>query len=326
MQFIDPPTGAVFDTTVTDVVISPDGKKAYVALTTRDTLSVIDVDRYSSTFGERVGVVTPGVLTPLPPTCLAISPDGQIGVAASGLLDYAHVIDLVEGSPTENQVVDSVYVGSTIEDVAFDPSGMTAYLVGNPTSPAVYILDLDSASVDFGDLIASVPIPILPAELPISVSFSPDGARCLVLIWALPGPADRSVVTFNTTDPRNPVYADRVFFGAGAGAETTEVIDVSPRGDRAIFHIRGVGFKHLDLTTSPYPVVETSFFTSTRGNVSNECRLTTGGSLSFRQELKSTAFRAPKSGQALSSIGKNRWPEWMDRHNFIANKTLATIY
>ncbi|UCG52213.1 MAG: Ig-like domain-containing protein [Candidatus Latescibacterota bacterium] len=269
MQFINPPTGAAFDTTVTDVVISPDGRKAYVALTQRDTIPVIDVDRYSPTFGERLGVITPGVLTPLQATTLAVSPDGQLGVAASWGLDYVHVIDLVEGSPTENQVVDSVYVGSTIQDGAFDPTGMTAYLVGNPTSPAIHILDLDSASVDFGDLIATVPIPTAPVELPMSVSFSPDGTRCLILTWELPGPGNRSVVTFNTANPRDPTFVDQLISGAGAGAEYVEAIDVSPRGDRAIFHIQGVGFRHLDLTTSPYPVVETSWGSLFMENVDN---------------------------------------------------------
>jgi DNA-binding beta-propeller fold protein YncE len=256
-QFMDTGAVAPFDTNVADVAISPDGKKAFVVLTNRDTIPVIDVDRYSSTFGKRVGVITQGAF-PLPaPSVFTISPDGQIGLVTGGIV--TNVIDLFEGSATEYQAIDSVNTVSYVNAVAFHPSGTTAYFVGDNVSPAVRVVDLDSTSVDFGNLIAAVPIPGSPAEIPHSVSFTSDGDRCLVLTRETGAAANRSVVTLDTSDPRNPAFLDQQIFGTGIGFTIQEEIDVSPRGDRAIFHIQDVGFKHIDLTTTPYPTVETAF-------------------------------------------------------------------
>ncbi len=248
-------TEAVFDTSVVDITVSPDGKRAFVVLSARDTISVIDVDRYSTTFGERVAVIAPGAF-PLPTLrVFTLSPDGQLGLATGG--NVTNIVDLVEGSPTEYQAFHSVNTVSDVNAAAFHPLGTTAYLMDDNLPPTIRVLDLDSSSVDFGNLITTVPILGPPGAGPRSVSFTPDGNRCLVLMSGSSGPAVRWVITLDTGDPHSPVVSYQQDFDPGTDPAAHEEISVSPRGDRAVFHIRDVGFKHIDLTTLPYLTVET---------------------------------------------------------------------
>jgi 6-phosphogluconolactonase (cycloisomerase 2 family) len=256
-QFITPVASAVFDTLVSGVAIAPDGKTAYAVLETRDTIPVVDVDRFSPTFGEQVAVITRGAFPSATLERLVVSPDGQIGFC-TGYSDTSYVVDLASGSPTRYEIIDTVATVNGVNDAAFDPSGRTAYLAASSATPIVRIVDLDSTSANFGYLVATIPIPGSPLDVPRALAFTPDGDRCLVLTREPTSPWNRSVVTFDTSDPLNPVYVDQRAFG-GTSAPVYEVIDVSPRGDRAIFQVDNMGYNHIDLTTTPYPLVEAAY-------------------------------------------------------------------
>jgi DNA-binding beta-propeller fold protein YncE len=257
-QFVDVPTAAVFDTTITDVAIAPDGKRLYVTFEEGDSVSVVDVDRLSPTFGERVGVIATSPSLPGGRAHVAVSPDGEIGLAVDD--DITSIIDLAAGSPTRYQTVDTVHTTGWPYEVVFHPTRTTAYLA--QTNPDVIrVIDVDPTSINFADEIATIPSPVAGGT-PVSLSFSPDGSRCLALTRRIQQPWSRTVVTLDTSDPLTPTILDQQAFAGGeftAFEPFVEPIDISPRGDRALFHQATVGFNHFDVTVMPYPSVETAY-------------------------------------------------------------------
>ena len=139
--------------------------------------------------------------------------------------------------------------GLSIEQPVFHPSGQTCYLpVADPSSPKICVLDTDPDSPGYLTIIAEMPLPGSPAgPVPRSLSFTPDGGRCLVLTCDEDITWRRDVLMVDTSDPAAPSISYMETLGgtaAGAGH-----IDISPRGDRAIASVEGEGLFHLAIVT-----------------------------------------------------------------------------
>jgi DNA-binding beta-propeller fold protein YncE len=148
---------------VRDITLSPDGRYAYVAASrpSRDgdtntwTIEVVDT--------ETNAVVKTIDLGDIVPRSLAASPDSSRLYVADRNAAAIRVIDIREGSPTRNRVVDSLRLEGSLPvgygtpaAIALSPNGSRLYAL--MTDPAVLIVDPDSrvltGTVSGGDSIA----------------------------------------------------------------------------------------------------------------------------------------------------------------------------
>jgi DNA-binding beta-propeller fold protein YncE len=147
------------------IAISPDGRYAYVA-TSDDadadawTVKVVDTE-------ANAVIETIEELADVMPTSLAASPDSSRLYVADRNAASIRVVDISEGSPTRNRVVDSLRLeGSspvgygTPAAIALSPNGSRLYalMTGSGANPAVLIVDPDAGvlagTVSGGDSIA----------------------------------------------------------------------------------------------------------------------------------------------------------------------------
>jgi DNA-binding beta-propeller fold protein YncE len=134
---------------VRDIALSPDGRYAYVAAASgSDTWTVKVVDTESDAV-----VKTIEDLADVVPMSLAASPDSSLLYIADRNAAAIRVVDVHEGSPTRNRVVDSLHLeeslpvgDATPAAITLSPSGSRLYalMTDSGSNPAVLILDPES--------------------------------------------------------------------------------------------------------------------------------------------------------------------------------------
>jgi DNA-binding beta-propeller fold protein YncE len=146
---------------VHDIAMSPDGRYAYVAASLLDraggadrwTVKVVDTD-------ANAVITTIDDLADVIPTSLAASRDSSRLYVADRNAATIRIVDISEGSPTRNRVVESLRLeGSsplgygTPVAITFSPNGSRLYVL--TTDPALLIVDPDTrvlvATVSGGD-------------------------------------------------------------------------------------------------------------------------------------------------------------------------------
>jgi DNA-binding beta-propeller fold protein YncE len=147
---------------VRDIALSPDGRYAYVAShhdrPGGDTCTVKVVDTAVNAVIKKFDE-----LSDLSPTSLAASPDSSRLYVADRNAAVIRVVDIAEGSPTRNRVVDSLRLEGSLpvgygtpSSIALSPNGSRLY--AQMTDPAVLIVDPDTrvlvGTVAGGDSIA----------------------------------------------------------------------------------------------------------------------------------------------------------------------------
>ncbi len=171
-----------------DVAIAPDGGRLAVANAGSNDVSIVDTDETSATFNEVVSSVSAGGST----KSVVISADGTLYVGTStGVLvidasnnvvasvasgstksvvisadgtilfvlttdNVVQIIDIQDGSPSENQVVSSVGAGGSAKSIVISADGTLLYIVQEGTDevivlaieviPGVGAIDPDAAS------------------------------------------------------------------------------------------------------------------------------------------------------------------------------------
>ena len=145
---------------VREIALSSDGRYAYVAASKSNgdgwAVKVVDTD-------ANAVVKTIDDLADVFPTGLAASPDSSRLYVADRNAAAIHVVDIAEGSPTRNRVVDSLRLEGSLPvgygtptSIALSPSGSRLYAL--MTDPAVLIVDPDTrvlvGAVSGGDSIA----------------------------------------------------------------------------------------------------------------------------------------------------------------------------
>ncbi len=246
---------------VDDIAVTPDGRRAMVM--SGNALVALDVNPLSPSYGTVVGTVDLSSLGGSTLANILVSPGGHRLLVSNPTLDSVHIINIDPASPQAYQLIGSIPVGNNVFEMAFHPGGRYAYLpLVGPATQTIVIADIDVG------LVANtvvLPSPV-PAETVMDLDFLPDGNRALMLTSQLSGPANRSVVMINTSNPVNPTLVNRQAFGV-ALSPTPEKIRVSPRGDRAIFAVRGQLFSHVAIEPDSVLLLEQSgdlFFHLTR--------------------------------------------------------------
>lgn len=262
-------TVAVSNGALSDIAITPDGGRAYLLPDTAGSpILCHNVNYHSGLFGKRVGQIDLSSRGVTRFWRLGISPDGEILLASGSNAgsDSLYAIDIVPESTNENKVIEAIggFSGAPINarDIAFHPGGRYAY-IGNGANESIDVLCLDQTSANYLRIVASIDVHVTPQRYIYSVSFIPDGTRCLVLT-SMPMEKAYQVISLNTSDPANPVLGTSLhlpvtnFPGQGAG------LDVSPRGDRAIAAVSGTAnaFYSIDLTAPQDTVVDEIYYSS----------------------------------------------------------------
>lgn len=149
-----------------DIVISPDGGRAYVVNRSTDNLHVIDL-----AINQVVEVIDlyPEASHPLgpAPNRVAITPDGGRLVVTNAHDSSVAVIDTAT-----NTVVKTLEVGLMPADAAISPDGSLAY-VPNKYDWTITAIDLSAT-----DVLTTINVP--GGGGPFAVAFAPDGSRAYV--------------------------------------------------------------------------------------------------------------------------------------------------
>ena len=151
-----------------DIVITPDGERAYVANRSTDNLMAIDLETGRI---EAVIDLYPEAVHPLGPAPmrLAITPAGD-----RLLVTNVHDGSVIVVDTATDTVVGTVAVGRYANDVAISPDGSLAY-VPNKHDWTVSAIDLTSLTlVDT--------IPVAGGGGPFAAAFAPDGSRAYVAV------------------------------------------------------------------------------------------------------------------------------------------------
>jgi YVTN family beta-propeller protein len=128
---------------VTDLAVSPDGKRVYAS---RSAANGADVAILDTTTGneDAIGIAARAGTTA---ECVRVSPDGRrLYVAANG----PFAAELVVIDTQSNRVLNTIEIGAPIRDIALSPDGATAY-VGSCGPDFGAVLDV----VEIGDTRAS---------------------------------------------------------------------------------------------------------------------------------------------------------------------------
>jgi YVTN family beta-propeller protein len=251
------PAGASID----EIVMTPAGDLAFVIdrgagnTGELDHIPIIDVDRLSPGFLAGAGSIDVSMMTQgVSGAC--IDPVGRLLVVAEygdpGGTAEATIHVFTYDSSGEGIFVPSgsfTVAGTTVEDPVFHPSGQYCYLpVADEAGPGIIVLDTDPESPGYLTTGAAMPLPGSPAgPVPASLSFTPDGQRCLVLTCDEGGTEQRDIVMIDTTDPALPAVSHiEPLIGGTAGPSH---IDVSPLGTHGVASIGGEGLTHFGIVT-----------------------------------------------------------------------------
>lgn len=129
---IDVPTGTVVAThplalSVTDLVVSPDGRYVYTGRNGARGADVAALDTVTGDVEALDVATTPGTTT----ECVRVSPDGgRLYVGTNGPTGGRLVVIGSRGSAeqTSLRIVDTIDIGLPIRDVALSPNGAVAYV------------------------------------------------------------------------------------------------------------------------------------------------------------------------------------------------------
>ncbi len=167
-------------TTPWDIVITPDGKRAYVSDPGANKVVELDITRYQDNV-RRTFVVSG-------PRALAITPDAKkLYAAGSGSPPTVTPIDLTTGTVSAAIVFADAAAGSIAGQLAVDPAGRTLYVGGDN-----HLLVLSTAN-NHED--SPIPLNLAGSPLPTvtAVTMSPDGT----IVYAAAGSSIVPVSTQN---------------------------------------------------------------------------------------------------------------------------------
>ncbi len=240
-----------------DIVFAPDGDRAFIVLPDSGVIAAVGTNRLSDEYLTVLATVDFSGIGGSALARAAMSPDGRLLLASDPGAAEVHLVDVAAGSPTEYEITASVplesgAINGEAGEMAFHPGGEYAYLAVHDPDPAVVlVLDVAPESMTYGDIVWTLTLPgAAPQEIPISLSFTPDGDRCLLLTSQYTGAPNRSVVMLDSSVPSVPVYSRTLSLG-GSASPADEHIDVSPRGDRAIANVRESGLFNIEIGTDP---------------------------------------------------------------------------
>jgi YVTN family beta-propeller protein len=206
-----------------EVVLSPEGSRAYVTTYNLDRVWVIDTATNS---------VIAGIPTGPSPFGLKVKPDGsKIYVTNNG----GNTVSVI--STVNNAVTATVTVGANPVGVAFTPDGTWAY-VTNITSDTVSVIDTSTDTVTASIFLGSfAPYGTI---LPWGISITPDGNRAVVT-----NVANRSLTIIDTST--NTIETK---ISVGTDGFNPRYVGFSPTGDLAYVSVEGGGtVRVVDLTT-----------------------------------------------------------------------------
>ena len=246
---------------VHDIVIAPDGKRAYASLPSGTAVYIINSDQASPGYRSVLGTISSGAFPAMSaPRELALSPNGEILLVQDPGRALLYYVDLIAGRPSENQVVLTMPIASA-KEIAFTPSGTHAFLALD-SEHALAVVDVDSTSGTFWTRVVTyeLPPPIIGHVMtPLSVSFFPSGERCVV-IGDDEASYDHVEYLFDTSSPADISMRTGTVFGYGPGAPVPatdwERVDVSPQGDRGMFHQNGSGVFSFEVSDTAFGAVE----------------------------------------------------------------------
>ena len=134
-----------------DIALSPDGRYAYVAASRPERVSDTDTWTVKVVDTEANAVIkTIDDLADVIPTSLAASPDSSRLYVADRTTSAIRVVDIREGSPTRNRVVDSLRLEGSLPvgygtpaAITLSPNGSRLYslMTDSGSNPAVLIVD-----------------------------------------------------------------------------------------------------------------------------------------------------------------------------------------
>jgi hypothetical protein len=244
---------------VDDIAITPDGERAFVVEALANQIPVINVDRDNSVdFKTIVATIDLSAIAGAQISRVAVSPDAGTLLVSDPANSSVHIVAIAEGSPQQYDVVNSIALAGVggangeVREMAFHPAGRYAYLpVHDPDLAMVHVLDVDAAT-----LVGQVPIPgqLIPNEIPISASFTPDGTRCVLLTAEISTVESRTLVMLDTSDPVNPSVSTSTVIPITA-SPAPEHVHVSPAGDLAIVNVLASGYYSAQIQTSPDTLV-----------------------------------------------------------------------
>jgi YVTN family beta-propeller protein len=241
------------------IVITPDGERAYVVIPDSERIRCINVNRYSGLFGKTIGEINLTGMAGTEISDIAISPSGELLlIAADSSSGYTFLaVDIVPGSVNENQIVGWRWDPVRALDIEFHSSGRYAYLADYRNS-AIAVLCTDPLDPRYFQIVGQVSVMAFPwGRAPQSLSFTPDGNRCLALSFRKETYYWESL-NLDTTDPENPVLLEAVGI-CGNDFMALGEIDVSPRGDRALAAVGRCGYFSIDLTADPDTIMNGLF-------------------------------------------------------------------
>jgi YVTN family beta-propeller protein len=258
-----------------DIVITPDGQRAFAVLPDSDRIEVIRSDLLKPDFLTSLGTTDFSGIVGSDIARASMSLDGSFLLVSDPGVAQVHFVDITAGSPTEYQVTASVAladgaINGLVYEMAFHPGGQYAYLPVHDADPAV-ILVLDAApeSPTYQTVVHTETLPgTVPQEIPISLSFTPSGDRCLILTSQYVGAPHRSVLYLYSVDPADPsVINNWPLDGYSPADPVAEHIDVSPGDNCAIANVRGVGLFfisfHADVLMVEEPIGDLSHHLAT---------------------------------------------------------------
>ena len=141
-----------------DIVMSPDGKTAYIALEDSGEIAILNTKSNRLEKSIFVGSYPGG---------LALSPDGKALYIAHRDSDQVSVLDTSRG-----KVIQKIKVGNDPWDIALSPEGDTAFVV-NQAEPSISVIDTKSFSVKTTILLGMLKMK----------NILPRGLRRLFFVW-----------------------------------------------------------------------------------------------------------------------------------------------
>ena len=159
------------------IAITPDGKRAYITdAGYSDDVHVLDVDPVSPAYHTFIATIS-GIGGS--DRGIAITPDGNRAYVAESSYDKIYVLDTNPASFTYNtivHVIDSEPVSSNPVKIAISPDGRRAYVVRSFITQDVAILDIESGSPTYHEIIDTTKV----GYSPNGIALTSNGQTALV--------------------------------------------------------------------------------------------------------------------------------------------------